>query len=468
LKRAADTLVTRIAAHINDAAITLLNGERIAYREPGFALLDDRDLVTGNDAFASARVQPRRVQHRFWAELATEPLTVQRFSHLSAADLVSRQLEQMWRSGGGNASELVVAVPAYMDTQHLGLFLGIAGELKLPVTALVDAAVAATRREYKNAVPVHIDMGLHATTLTRLAQPGHAQVDRVEVLQECGLYALYDIWLNTLAEAFVQQSRFDPLHTAETEQMLLNNLAGWLAQAAHLDRVELTLHYGGISHRAEVESLALIGAAAPIYQPVASKLRSLYRAEDTPAIQVTDRIARLPGLPEMLKARVGGEVFALEPGATARGALARIRDSAARSSGISLRRHLPWDQSSVQVEGDATARVHAGVPTHLLFGNKAYTVAASAPLVLGSQAGEGERTIGLGTDMPGISRRHCSISLRNGQCILEDHSRYGTFLNGHRIDGSTVLQVGDSLRVGSPGYEFQMITTDEAYGTQAP
>jgi len=52
-----------------------------------------------------------------------------------------------------------------------------------------------------------------------------------------------------------------------------------------------------------------------------------------------------------------------------------------------------------------------------------------------------------------------------GQCIVEDASRFGTFLNGHRIDGSTVLQVGDSLRVGTPGYEFHLITTDESHGT---
>jgi hypothetical protein len=455
----------RVAAHINDAAITLFRDDKIAYREPGFALLDDRNLITGREAFASARVHPRRVQHRYWTNLTTTPLQVQRFSHLSAADLVSRQLEQMWGAGGGSATELVVAVPAYMDTKHLGLFLGIAGELKLPVVAMVDAAVAATRREYRDAVPVHIDMGLHATTLTRLAQPGHVQVERVEVLQDCGVYALYDAWLNILAEAFVQQSRFDPLHTAETEQMLLNNLPAWLSQAAHRDRVGLQLQYGGVSHEAEVESLLLIGAAAPIYQPISSTLRSLYRAGDLPAIQVTDRIARLPGLPEMLKARVGGEVFVLEPGATARGALARIRDTPARGSGISLRRQLAWDQSVAEVERDETARVRAGVPTHLLFGSKAYAIAASPPLALGTQAADGERTIALGTDMPGISRRHCSVSLRDGQCVLEDHSRYGTFLNGHRIDGSTVLQVGDSLRVGSPGYEFHMITTDEAYGT---
>ena len=456
--------MTRIAAHINDAAITLLNGERIVYREPGFALLNDRDLITGNEAFANARVHPRRVQHRFWADLAATPLQVQQFDHLSTADLVSRQLEQMWQAGGNNATELVVAVPAYMDTRRLGLFLGIAGELKLPVVAMVDAAVAATRREYRSAVPVHIDMGLHATTLTRLVQPGRAQLERVEVLQESGLYSLYDRWLNTLAEAFVQQSRFDPLHTAETEQMLLDHLPRWLSQAAQGDRVQLELQYGGISHSAEVESLALIGAAAPIYQPIASKLRALYRADETPAIQVTDRIARLPGLAEMLKARVGGEVFVLEPGATARGALARVRDISAQGSSISLRRHLPWDQSVAEVERDETARVHVGVPTHLLYGSKAYAIGAS-PLVLGSQMVDGERIIALGTDMPGISRRHCSLRLQNGQCVLEDHSRYGTFLNGHRIDGSTVLQAGDSLRVGSPGFEFQMITTDEAYGT---
>jgi hypothetical protein len=460
--------VTRVAAHINDAAITLFREDRIAYREPGFALLDDRNLITGSEAFAGARVHPRSVQHRYWTNLTTTPLPVQRFSHLSAADLVSRQLEQMWAASGEAAAELIVAVPAYMDADHLGLFLGIAVELNLPVVAMVDAAVAATRREYRDAVPVHIDMSLHATTLTRLAQPGHVQVERVEVLQDCGIHALYDVWLNTLAEAFVQQSRFDPLHTAETEQMLLNELPAWLTQAAHRDRVEIRIRYGGIDHTADVESLALIGAAAPIYQPIASKLRALYRAGETPAIQVSDRVARLPGLSEMLKARVGGEVFVLEPGATARGALARLRETPGPAGGVSLRRHLPWDQSAAQVESDHTGQVHAGVPTHLLFGSKAYAIAASPPLALGTQAADGERTIALGSDMPGISRRHCSVTLRDGQCVLEDHSRYGTFLNGHRIDGSTVLQVGDSLRVGSPGYEFHLITTDEAYGTQAP
>ena len=452
-----------VAAHINDAGITVLDSKRILYREPGFALLDDDQLTTGNEAYAAARVKPRRIQHQYWSELVTTPLADQRFRHLSAADLVSHQLQQMWGPLAANYKKLIIAVPPYMTTDNLGLLLGIASELDLPVIAMVDSAVAATRREYKNAVPVHIDMSLHSTSFTRLAQAGRAQIERIEILESCGTYALYDAWIRVVAEAFVQRSRFDPLHTAQTEQMLLNRLGGWLAAACSSKNVKLELEHGNLNHEAEIESLELIGAAAPIYQSIASKLRSLYRAEDTPAIQLSDRLARLPGLADMLKARVGGEVFLLEPGATARGALARCRDQAGSGNGIGLIRQLPWDQTAVEVRSEQAEHAYSARPTHLLFEYMAYRI-DEAPLVLGSQTAEGERTVPLPAEMPGVSRRHCSVRNQNGQCVLEDHSRYGTFLNGHRIDGSAVLQVGDSLRLGSPGHELQLIATEESHG----
>lgn len=451
-----------VAAHINDAALTVLDSKRILYREPGFALLDDQGLKTGIEAYAAARIKPRRIQHRFWSNLVTTPLADQEFRHLSAADLASRQLEQMWHSLEGKYKKLIVAAPPYMTTDHLGLLLGIASEIKLPIVAMVDSAVAATRREYKNAVPVHIDMSLHSTSLTRLSQSGRAQIDRVEILQSSGVYALHDAWISVVAEAFVRQSRFDPLHTAQTEQMLLNRLGGWVAAACSTDAVKLDLDYGNLIHEAEIESLELVGAVAPIYQNIASKLRSLYRAEETPAIQLSDRLARLPGLAEMLKARVGGEVFLLAPGATARGALARCQEQAA-SGNIGLIRQLPWDQAAIEVRSVQTEHSRSAHPTHLLFDHMAYRI-QETPLILGSQTTEGERTISLPASMPGVSRRHCSIRHQNGLCILEDYSRYGTFLNGHRIDGSAILQVGDSVRLGSPGHELELIATDDSNG----
>ena len=67
--------------------------------------------------------------------------------------------------------------------------------------------------------------------------------------------------------------------------------------------------------------------------------------------------------------------------------------------------------------------------------------------------------------MPGVSRRHCSLTRQNGQCVVEDFSRYGTFLNGHRIDGSAVLAIGDQVRIGTPGFELRLITLEHADGS---
>ena len=124
---------------------------------------------------------------------------------------------------------------------------------------------------------------------------------------------------------------------------------------------------------------------------------------------------------------------------------------------------MPWDQAAANISDDVAEKVQSGVPTHVLFGNTAYAI-DSSPLNLGSESSDTDRVVVLDTEMPGVSRRHCSLQRVNGQCIIEDFSRYGTFLNGHRIDGSTVLQIGDAVRVGSPGYEFLLITTDEEGG----
>ena len=450
-----------LAAHLNDAGILVVNDEKILYREPGFALLEDDHLVTGTDAYSKARIQPRRIQNRYWSELHTAPLTDRRFQHLTPADLVSRQLEQIWRDVATAGDRLAIAVPPTMSNEQLGLLLGIAADLRIPIVAICDAAVCATRRHYEHAVPVHIDFSLHSGSLTRLMQNGQAQVDRTMVVEDGGVLALYEKWIKVIAEAFVQQSRFDPLHTAETEQMLQDRMPTWLMQASSATTVALVVEHRGISHHAEVESLELVAAAAPVYQNIVSALRALFKVEETPAIQMSDRAAQMPGLADTLKTRVGGEVFLLEPGATARGLVKRCQPEQ-KSSGITLSRHMPWDQSPVVVEvGDTDG--NGGRPTHLLFGHKAFSLNGD-PLVLGSQAADNERRLDLQREMPGVSRRHCVVSADNGQFVVTDHSRYGTFLNGHRIDGSAVLQTGDLIRIGTPGFELRLISVEDHSG----
>jgi len=452
--------VTLLAAHLNDAGILITDGDRILCREPGFALLEDDGLITGRAAWASASLKPRRIQNRYWSDLRTSPLVDRRFQHLTSADMASQQLEELWQRTAKPGDHLALAVPGYMSNENLGLLLGIAMDLAIPVVAMVDAAVAATRRQYAHGVPVHIDLSLHSATLTRLSQAGQAQFERSAVIDEAGMLDLYDIWVRVIAETFVQQSRFDPLHTAETEQALQESIFDWLAIAASQSSVPMEISYRSIVHRAEIESLEFVTAAAPVYQNLVSNLRALYRAGETPALQLSDRAARMPGLADTLKARVGGEAYLLEPGATARGLLSRVTEGRPGSA-VTLARHLPWDQAPVEV--DTAAGDNAGQPTHILLGDAAKPIMASA-LVLGTHPADDERWLDLGQDMPGVSRRHCEIAAANGQCVVTDHSRYGTYLNGHRIDGSAVLQAGDIIRVGTPGVELRMIFVEQPDG----
>ena len=199
--------MSRLAFYPNDAGVTLLDERGVIYREPGFALLDGDELVTGSTAHQRARIDPRGIQNRYWLNLSTDKLADRRFEHLSTADLVSRQLEDIWSSSTLSGREVVVVVPTYLSTDRLGLLLGIFAEHDVPVVAMVDAAAAATRREYTNAVPIHLEMGLHTTTLTRIGQSGQALAESTEMLEDCGIARLHDTWLSTIAECFVQHSQ---------------------------------------------------------------------------------------------------------------------------------------------------------------------------------------------------------------------------------------------------------------------
>jgi predicted component of type VI protein secretion system len=79
------------------------------------------------------------------------------------------------------------------------------------------------------------------------------------------------------------------------------------------------------------------------------------------------------------------------------------------------------------------------------------------PLVIGLGTGAGRR-IGLGASGAGISHSHCTLVRQGGQVIVRDHSRYGTFVNGERVNGEMPLGAGDRLRVGTPGVVLELVT----------
>ena len=119
---------------------------------PGFAYFDGQKYIFGRAAEDQWFVHPRRVAHTFWARLAHEPSTI---GPIGKAAPFSELAYHFFRdfmqrvSAASPSDKIVLAVPgAYLkdpgtEEEKIGLLLGMAGELKLPLAGIVDLACAA-------------------------------------------------------------------------------------------------------------------------------------------------------------------------------------------------------------------------------------------------------------------------------------------------------------------------------------
>ena len=84
-------------------------------------------------------------------------------------------------------------------------------------------------------------------------------------------------------------------------------------------------------------------------------------------------------------------------------------------------------------------------------------VEVTSALVLGRQAAD------LVIEDPQVSRRHASVRPAGDTLEVEDHgSRNGTWVNGARVDGTTLLAPGDRVRVGDTTFEVEGPPVDAA------
>lgn len=371
---------------INDAALTLADGERLLHESPGFAYADGRRLLVGDAARQQCRAQPRRVQSRFWYQLDQAPLDAPFADARSHADLAWAQLAALREQGADGP--LLLAVPASFDSAQLSLMLALARAARLDAVGLVDAAIAAASTAALPALALHVDVQLHRWWLTRIAidRNGEASRSGGEDLAKPGLTAVWDACAGIIARAFVQQTRYDPLHSAATEQALYDRLPGWLAQFGRSAAVTLELPAGLRSHRASLAADALDSALAPILSRLASGIAAAVGDPAATAILLSARAAAVPGLASAIESAARIRPVVLDAGAVARGALAhsgRIRHD---GEALPFVTRLPVTRRDADDAAAAPAAPAQPTPTHVLIGDVAVPLDATeaAGLELGA------------------------------------------------------------------------------------
>src|SRR5690606_28808511 len=137
-----------------------------------------------------------------------------------------------------------------------------------------------------------------------------------------GLTVAWDALSRIAAQAFVQQTRFDPLHNAATEQAMFDALPRWIEALASAPGAVLELAIGGRTHRASVSRDDLARRLAEPFQDIAAAINE--HARPRPAtLLLSARAAALPGLAEYLEQATGLSPLRLDALAAVRGALAQ-------------------------------------------------------------------------------------------------------------------------------------------------
>lgn len=445
-----------------DALLALVDASGVLLAEPGCAALTPGGLRYGTEALGLVRQQPREASQRHWRELGGGPGPAGAMP--AAATLVGGHIDRLAALAGEGAA-YVIATPGYWDADQAAQLAGLFAARGLPVAGLVDAAVAVARAEHPGHTPYYLEAALQGLVLTRLADgDGGAAIAAREVLSQPAVEGLQRVAAEFIARRFVDTSRFDPLHGAASEQRLFDALPGWLQRLQREPSIAAELDTDAGRFGTTVAAADLRSRLARVCEPLLQQLRATAASRGRLALLVHHRLADFPGVIETLLRVPRARVVVLEPGAAARGALAR--SGAVRAGGAPpvVVTQLPFDLPPASGDHALTAGASGGTrPTHLLYGHRAWRLGAE-PFLIGLELQGDERGVALDAGARGVSRRHCTLRAEDGALLVFDHSRFGTLLNGHRIQGAAVLEAGDVLLIGSPPAEFRLIAEEAAHG----
>jgi len=355
---------------INDCGLCCGNalGEMII--SPGYALLTEQGITTGNAARQNAYLKPQQSFNQFWRQLNLSPLPSPTDKARHHADLAYAQLLELHRESG-SPENIIFATPGSFDRDQLSIVLGLAKASPFKTLGLVDSAVAAASQSSLSGQLLHLDIQLHQLVLTRLAADNHIERLQVEVIADIGLKTFYDNWARYIANQFIQQYRYDPLHTAEGEQQLYDLLPTWLEQINGDQELAVSLDSPQGRYRLSLNRNDLLASSGAKLDQLQQKLSNI-RVEGETLI-ASHRTKLLPGLAEQL-----GLVNTLPDNAAIQGCLNNLENIADSGENIHFITRLPnllsaseaTDITADQADNDHTA----AAPTHILYQHRAQAI----------------------------------------------------------------------------------------------
>ncbi len=336
---------------------------------PAFACHDGKKFSFGRAAEDVWFVQPRQVCHVFWDKLSHEPSTLTvagkppSFSELAYYFL--RDFTERLVATAGPLEKVVLAVPsaflkdAATEEQKIGLLLGMARELKLPLAGVVDMSAAALCDPrgggFNPAHPVVVvDINLDGADLTLYAvENGRLERKEFAHLAPAGFAALLKHLTAAMGNRFLKATAFDILEDGHIEQAFFRQTKDFLLSGAPEHRYQLNTARRAYEMTGTHEQLVVDAQtfATMILHGVQAMVQKSAKPAEPITIALTARTACLPGLESRLRAAGFMRLLRLPAGAAACGA------ALAGASRLQVRKEL--DEIPVEISVPQTEVKHA-------------------------------------------------------------------------------------------------------------
>jgi FHA domain len=372
------------------------------------------------------------------------------------------QVDQLREHWTATPTEPVwVTVSPLFDTNDLGELLRLLRGQEFHVQGFADGACASVAWLPLEGQVLVLDLGARGLAISHVARAGSVVELHRKVHLAQGQIALLDLWLRLVAATLVDQTRFDALHDPQHEAQLRSGLLQLIPAVQRDGSGTVTLDIADRDLNVSLTRDQLVDAAREWFQPLSAALQALCAGLGDCTVLIPESLLAFPGMQEALGTAHAGVLLAVPDGLSAR-SVSLMPFAAADQSGA-----VPYLTRVTGIEPaaprDACRAVQLDAPgtqvmaTHLVFRGRAIEI-PSGGLVLGRDPPVEAGALRLPEGTAGLSRCHCTLKRGAQGTQIIDHSQFGTFVDGARINGRGYLLAGSTLRLGSPGIELPLVS----------
>ena len=417
--------------NINDIGVQIALDEDHILTSPGYAVVHDESIFLGEDGRARFRSLPKWTNNRFWSELNMSALPQACTHAKNNADLAYLHLKTIWDPLQIKPDRVVVAIPSNFDQKKLGVLAGICEEIEIPLTSFVDAPILEASSVNTNAEIIHLDINLHSITLTKIFKEQTTSLVSAKDINDLGYTGFLNNWANTIADQFIRAHRFDPFHSAKTEQELYDALPNFIDKLEHdnVARFELASKKGHLELALAKETI--VKSCAPIYQSIVTMVSEEKSFEASTTVLLSPRFKALPNIKSSLQLIRDIEVIELEEFAVI-SSINRLKDDLI-SDNLEIKRFSRV--ISVEQSKEKNLEVKNQTPTHLLWKNKAFPIGQRFDLNMDAETGpyKSEEPFG-------------RIERLDTELFIEPIKKDIWELNGQPLTKKEMLTIGDQLK----------------------